>query len=71
MKIIDERETQKKKKKERKKKRLKGTEAIEKGKEMKWFCWVFKPGFIKLIHKASLIFKSNFELALSIILNER
>ena len=50
----------KKKKKERKKKRkkrTKGTEVIKKGKEMKWFCWVFKPDFLKLILKASLIFK--------------
>ena len=34
----------------------------------KWFCCVFKLGFVQLICKASLIFKSNLELALSIIL---
>ena len=37
----------------------------------KWFCCAFKSGFLKLICKASLIFKSNLELALSIILKER
>ena len=33
----------------------------------KWFCCAFKLGFIQLIRKPSLIFKSNLELALSII----
>ena len=33
----------------------------------KWFCCAFKLGFLQLICKASLIFKSNMELALSII----
>ena len=32
---------------------------------------MFKLGLIQLIRKASLIFKSNLELALSIILKER
>ena len=36
-----------------------------------WYCWAFKLGFFQLICKASLIFKSNLELALSIILKER
>ena len=34
-------------------------------------CWAFKLGFFQLIRKASLIFKSNLELALSIILKQR
>ena len=34
----------------------------------KWFCCAFKLGFVQLICKASLIFKSNLELTLSIIL---
>ena len=34
----------------------------------KWFCCAFKLGFLQFICKASLIFKSNLELALSIIL---
>ena len=37
----------------------------------KWFCGAFKLGFLQLIYKASLIFKSNLEFALSIILKER
>ena len=37
----------------------------------KWFCCTVKLGFVQLICKASLIFKSNLELALSIILKER
>ena len=37
----------------------------------KWFCFAFKLGFLQLICKASLIFKSNLELALSIILKQR
>ena len=36
----------------------------------KWFC-AFKLDFLQLICKASLIFKSNLELALSIILKQR
>ena len=36
-----------------------------------WFCCTFKLSFLKLIYKASLIFKSNLELALSVILKER
>ena len=37
----------------------------------KWFCCAFKLGFLQLICKASLIFKSNLELALSITLKQR
>ena len=37
----------------------------------KWFCFAFKLGFAQLICKASLIFKSNLVLPLSIILKER
>ena len=37
----------------------------------KWFCSVFKLGFLQLICKVSLIFELNLELALSIILKER
>ena len=35
-----------------------------------WFCSAFRLGFLQLIWKASLIFKSNLELALSVILRE-
>ena len=37
----------------------------------KWFCCTFKLGLLQLICKASLIFKSNLELPLSIISKER
>ena len=37
----------------------------------KWFCCTFKLAFLQLIHNASLIFKSNLELALSIILKQK
>ena len=37
----------------------------------KWFCFAFKLGFLQLICKPSLIFKSNLELALPIISKER
>ena len=48
----------------------KGTESIVKMRA-KWFCCAFKLGFLRLIFKASLVFKSNLELALSIILKQR
>ena len=43
------------------------------GKSMrvKWFCCAFKLGFVQLKSKASLVFKKNLELALSIIIKER
>ena len=37
----------------------------------KWFCCALKLGFVQSICKASLIFMSNLELALSIVLKER
>ena len=37
----------------------------------KWLCYAFKLGFLQLIYKVSVIFESNLELALSIILKER
>ena len=37
----------------------------------KWSCYAFKLGFLQLIYKASVIFESNLELALSFILKER
>ena len=57
-----------------KKQRQKGTRENRSYSERvraKWFCWAFKLGFLQLICKASLIFKSNLELALSIILKQR
>ena len=49
----------------------KKTKSKDRKKRAKWFCYAFKLGFVQLICKASLIFKSNLELALSIILKER
>ena len=70
-KIIDERETQTKKiKNEKKKKKTGGDGSYSKTMRDKWFCWAFKLGFVQLICKASLILRSNLELALSIILKE-
>ena len=37
----------------------------------KWFRCPFKLGFVQLICKASIIFKWNLEIALSIMLKER
>ena len=67
MKIIDERETQNRQ-------RQKGTTGDRNCRERvtaKWLFCVFKSGYFRLIRKAFLIFKSNLELALSIILKQR
>ena len=78
-KIIDERKTQKtkKQKKNNNNKNNKKNQRRTRGQSYservsaKWFCCAFKLGFLQLICKASLIFKANLELALSIILKER
>ena len=49
----------------------KGNKSYSERVRAKWFCCAFKLGFFQLICKASLIFKSNLELASSIILKER
>ena len=67
MEIIDERERQKNKDREKQRSGASYSESVR----AKWFCCAFKLGFVQLICKASLIFKSNLELALSIILKER
>ena len=59
----------KKKNKDRKERR--GDTSYSKSVRSKWFCCAFNLGFLQLICKASLIFKSNLELALSIILKEK
>ena len=59
MKIINESERQKKQRQK------------EESVRTKWFCCVFKLGFVQLVCKGSLIFESNLELTLSIILKER
>ena len=73
MKTIDERELQKKKEKKKKKtkKKEQGDRSYSEKVRDKWFCCAFKLGFLQLICKASLIFKSNLELGLSITLKQR
>ena len=66
MKIMDERKTIKKKRKEQW-----GDASYSERVRAKWLCCLFKLGFLQLICKVSLIFKSNLELALSNILKER
>ena len=72
MKTIDEKEMQKTtKEKQTKAERSNGNRSYSERVRAKWFCCAFKLGFLQLIYKASLIFKSNLELALSIILKQR
>ena len=72
MKTIDEREMQKTtKEKQTKAERSNGNRSYSERVRAKWFCCAFKLGFLQLICKASLIFKSNLELPLSIILKQR
>ena len=59
------------KEKQTKAERRKGNRSYSESVRDKWFCCAFKFGFLQLIGKASLIFKSNLELALSIILKQR
>ena len=72
MKTIDEREMQKAtKEKQTKAERSKGNRSYKERVRAKWFCCAFKLGFLQLTCKPFLIFKSNLELALSIILKHR
>ena len=77
MKIIDERNAKKQsthkkqKQKKQRQKRTRGDRSYSERVRAKWFCCAFKLDFLQLICKASLMFKSNFELTLSIILKQR
>ena len=72
MKRTDEREKKKTtKERQTKTQRGKGNKSYSERVRAKQFCWAFKLGFCQLICKASLIFKSNLELAVSIILKPR
>ena len=64
MEKIDASERQKNKGKKKQRNDAKYSEIVA----AKRFCCAFKLGFVQLICKVSLIFKSNLELALSIIL---
>ena len=71
MKTIDEREMQKTtKEKQTKTERSKGNRSYSERVRAKWFCCAFKLCFLQLTGKASLIFKSNLQLALLIILKQ-
>ena len=56
----------KKKKKKTKTEKNKGYRSYNERVRAKWFCCVFKLGFLQLISKTSVIFNSNLYLALSI-----
>ena len=72
IKTVNERETWKYKTKTKTKtEKNKGDRSYSQMVRAKWFCCAFKCGFLQLICKASSIFKSNLELALSIILKQR
>ena len=71
MKIIDEREMQKRTKKKQRWKKQGGDRSYKERVRARWFCCAFKLGFLQLICKASSIFKSNSELTLSIILKQK
>ena len=72
MKTVDEREMQKAtKEKETKAEASKGNRSYSERVRAKRFCCASKLGFLQLICKASLTYKSNLELALSIILKQR
>ena len=61
MKTRDETEMQKTaKEKQTKTERSKGNRSYSERVRAKWFCCGFKLGFLQLICKASLIFKSNW-----------
>ena len=68
---MNERQMQKKKKTKIKTEKNKWDKTYNERVGDKWFCCAFNLGFIQLICKASLIFKSNLELALSIILKKQ
>ena len=59
------------KEKQTKAERSKGNRSYNENVRAKWFCCAFKLGFLQSICKASLIFKLNLELALSVILKQR
>ena len=51
--------------------RSKGNRSYSQKVRAKWFCCALKFGFLELICKASLIFKSNLELPLPVIWKQR
>ena len=64
-------EKAKKTKKNKDRKKQRSSASYSESVRAKWFCCEFKLDFVQLKCKASLIFKSNLEFALSIILKEK
>ena len=73
MKIIYERGTMKNQKqtKTEKNKGGRGDRSYSERIRARWFCCTFKLGFLQIICKPSLIFRSSLELALSVVLKQR
>ena len=72
MPIISVRANENKEKwKKQRQKETKGWHKLSESVRAKGFCCAFKLGFVQLICKTSLIFMSNLELTLSIVLKER
>ena len=72
MKTLDERDIQKTtKEKQTKAERSKRNRSYSERVRAEWSYFAFKLGFLQLIRKASLIFKSNLELVISITLKQR
>ena len=63
--------TKKEKKQKERQIRTRGDRSYSEWVRAKWFCCAFKLGFLQIICKTSLIFKSNLELALSFVLKQR
>ena len=59
------------KKKKKREREGRGDTSYGESVEVKWFSCAFKLGFLQLMCKASLIFNSNLELALQVILKQR
>ena len=57
--------SKKEKKKNKDRKEQRDDASFNKRVRAKWFCCTFKVGFLQLICKDSLVFKSNLEVALS------
>ena len=63
--------TEQKKTQKKRQKRTRGDRSYSERVRAKWLFRPFKLGFLQLICKATLIFKSNLELALSVTLKQR
>ena len=69
--IVKIKDEKKKATKNKNSKEQRGHACYSKNVRAKRFCCAFKLGFLQLICKTSLIFKSNLELCLSIIFKEK